>query len=474
MSLLKMQEVATELSVVSRVRAERDFLDFVRQAWHVVEPGAPFVPGKHIEAIAEHLEAIAAGDIRKLLINIPPRSAKSLLCSVFFPAWMWVTRPARRFLTSSYAMELSTRDAVKTRRLLGSQWFLERWGGVFSFTGDQNRKTRYENDKSGHRIASSVGAAATGEGGDILIVDDPHSALDTFSQDKMRTAVSWFDEVWSTRQNDPKTSCQIVIMQRLSESDLSQHIVDQGGWDHLMIPMRYDEKRVISTTLGWEDWREKDGELMWPERIDDDAVNDMEKRLGGFGAAGQLQQSPIPRGGGMFKREWFRVVDVCPQTTQAVRYWDRAGSLDGDWTAGVKMAKLEDGRFCVVDVIRFKGTASAVENAIRNAASQDGAEVPQVLEEDPGQAGKKEIEYLTRALAGCNLKAVRVSKNKEVRASPLSSQAEAGNLLVLKGGWNTDYIDEMASFPRGKYDDQVDGTSGAFGELVTGNPLWIG
>ena len=161
------------LDEIDRELAGRRLAEFVRQAWGVVEPSTPFVPGWHIDAIIEHLEAVSHGQIRNLLINVPPRHMKSLLVSVFWPAWEWIRWPERRWLYSSYAATLSIRDSVKCRRLIESPWYQSGWGDRFALTSDQNTKGRFDNSRSGYRLSTSVGGAATGEGGDRVVCDDP-------------------------------------------------------------------------------------------------------------------------------------------------------------------------------------------------------------------------------------------------------------------------------------------------------------
>ena len=170
-----------------RRRASASLYEFVKQSWHVVEPSAKFVGSWHIEEICEHLEAISSGDIKKLLINIPPRHSKSTIVSVMWPMWEWLTDPAQKFLCASYSGNLSIRDNLKARRLIQSPWYQERWGQMFKLSGDQNAKQRFENDKTGYRIATSVGGTATGEGGSRLILDDPHAAQEAQS-DAIREA----------------------------------------------------------------------------------------------------------------------------------------------------------------------------------------------------------------------------------------------------------------------------------------------
>jgi predicted phage terminase large subunit-like protein len=290
-----------------RRAASGSLYEFVRQAWPIVEPGIQFIASWHIEAICEHLEAISAGELRKLLINIPPRHSKSTIVSVMFPMWEWLAQPEQKYLCASYSGNLSIRDNLKARRLIQSPWYQERWGHMFTLAGDQNAKQRFENDKTGYRLATSVGGTATGEGGSRLILDDPHSAQEAQSDTMRETALEWFDVVWSTRLNDPKRDAMITIMQRLHERDISGHIIDDiGGWEHLMIPAEWDGKRR-KTTLGTYDPRTKVGELICPERFGPREVTELKQLLGVYGTAGQLQQDPQPAQGGILKTKHIQL-----------------------------------------------------------------------------------------------------------------------------------------------------------------------
>jgi predicted phage terminase large subunit-like protein len=290
-----------------RRKAEGSLYEFVKQSWHVVEPGIPFIHSWHIEAICEHLEAVSAGEIRRLLINIPPRHSKSTIVSVMFPAWEWVARPEEKFLCASYSGTLSTRDNLKTRRLIQSPWYTERWGHMFSLAGDQNAKQRFENDKTGYRIATSVGGTATGEGGSRLLLDDPHGAQSAQSEAMRETDLEWFSMVWSTRLNNPKTDAMITVMQRLHERDISGHILEEvGGWEHICIPAEYDGKRR-TTVLGNYDPRTVKGELICPERFGVAEITALKQSLGVYGASGQLQQDPTPSEGGILKTACFQM-----------------------------------------------------------------------------------------------------------------------------------------------------------------------
>lgn len=289
-----------------RRRAEASLYEFVKQAWHVVEPGIPFIESWHIQEICEHLEAITSGDIRRLLINIPPRHSKSTIVSVMFPCWEWIADPEHKYLCASYAGSLSIRDNLKARRLIQSPWYQERWGHVFALSGDQNAKQRFENDRTGYRLATSVGGAATGEGGSRLINDDPHSAQAAQSDVIRASDLEWFDIVWSTRLNNPKTDAMITVMQRLHDKDISGHILqDIKGWEHLCIPAEWDGKSR-RTVLGPYDPRKVKGELICPERFGPAEITSLKQLLGEYGSSGQLQQDPVPVAGGLLKVDRFQ------------------------------------------------------------------------------------------------------------------------------------------------------------------------
>jgi predicted phage terminase large subunit-like protein len=272
----------------------------------VLEPATPFVAGWHLDAICEHLESVSRGEIRNLLINVPPRHMKSLAVCVFWPAWEWISHPERRWLFASYALSLSERDSLKCRRLIESPWYQQHWGNRFQLCGDQNTKLRYENDKTGHRIASSVDGSATGEGGDRVVVDDPHNVIDRESDAERARTLIWWDETMSTRLNDPKNGAKVIVMQRIHEKDLSGHVLAQGGYDHLCLPAEFEPSRRCVTRIPWHDPRQQQNDLLWLPRIGPAELAEYKTRLGPEGYAGQFQQRPAPAGGARFKAEWFR------------------------------------------------------------------------------------------------------------------------------------------------------------------------
>jgi hypothetical protein len=198
-------------------------------AWPLLEPGRRFVHGRHIAAIASALEAVADGRLRRLIVSIPPRSAKSTLVSVAFPAWLWARRPQARILSGAHSASLAVRDAVRMRRLIESPWYQKAWGDRFKMPGDQNAKLRMENDHTGHRIAFGVTSGVTGEGGDVIILDDPNTADDMFSEaGRLAVQEAWGQQI-STRLNDPEKSAVVLVQQRVHEGDLTGHLMAKCG-----------------------------------------------------------------------------------------------------------------------------------------------------------------------------------------------------------------------------------------------------
>jgi predicted phage terminase large subunit-like protein len=244
------------------------------------------------------------------------------------------------------------------------------------------------------------------------------------------------------------------------------------GYETLVLPMEFERDRRCVTSIGFSDPREKDGDLLFPQRFPREIVERDKQAMGSYAVAGQFQQRPAPREGGMFKRAWFEIVDAVPANVKRVRRWDLAatsfsGSNDPDWTVGVRMARAPDGIFYVEDVVRLRGSAAEVERAIKNTATQDGKAVAIRLPQDPGQAGKAQAAAYIRLLAGFDVRAQPETGAKQVRARPLEAQAEAGNVKLLRGAWNDAFIAELCDFPSGDHDDQVDAAANALSDLVS-------
>lgn len=465
-----------------RRNASASLYEFVKQSWGVVEPGVPFIGSWHIETICEHLEAVSAGDIQRLLINIPPRHSKSTIVSVMWPMWEWLTDPAQKFLCASYSGNLSIRDNLKARRLVQSPWYQERWGHMFKLAGDQNAKQRFENDETGYRIATSVGGTATGEGGSRLILDDPHGAQAAQSDTIRESDLEWFDVVWSTRLNNPKTDAMVTVMQRLHERDISGHILeDIGGWEHIKIPAEYDGVKR-TTVLGSYDPRTEIGELICPERFGPEEITRLKQLLGTYGASGQLQQDPTPSEGGILKTKFFNLWPAdkaLPQFEYILQSYDCAFTekTSGDPTActvwaifthgGDRNAMLIDAwdehlsypdlRTRAIKDWQTEYGGTSVKDGLRRARRPD-----RVLVEAKA-SGQSLIQDLRLA------KVPVVSYNpgmadKVSRAHQAAPTLELGLLWIPESGknrghpvsWASGFLKQVAKFPVADHDDYVD------------------
>lgn len=445
---------------------------FIREAWHVLEPTQKYVHGWHVDAIADHLTAVTNGEINRLLINVPPGSSKSLITSVMWPAWEWgpVGRRSLRYLATAFNDGPVKRDTRKTRDLILSDWYQRLWPEVRMVrTGE----TSFANSDTGTREGVPF-PSLTSQRGDRLIIDDPHSTETAESETERANTTRRFREGATNRLNDQERSAIVVIMQRLHEEDVSG-VINSLGMDyvHLMLPMEFEPERRCSTSIGFTDPRKSEGDLLDPIRFPPSAVEKLKRDMGSYAWAGQYQQRPAPRSGGMFQRSDFEVVDVLPAGQgKWVRAWDFAASevkpgRRPDWTVGLKMVLIGD-IFYVVDVERGQWKPSKVEEVLLNTASQDGADVAVRIPEDPGAAGKSDAATKIKLLKGYTVTAVRPTGEKSVRARPASAQAEAGNVKLVRGDWNTPFLDEVCTFPAGSNDDQVDAFADALNELALG------
>lgn len=326
--------------------------DYCKQAWHLIEPGESMKWNWHHEAKCEHLQAVSMGQIKRLVLNEPPRHGKSSIAAVLWPSWEWHYLPWSRWISSSFVDTLATRDTVRARRIMLSGWYRKRWGHVFTMTGDQNQKTRYENDKTGFRIGTSVGASIIGEGGDRILVDDALDPRGMVNDNERERVNEYFTRTLSTRKSNPERTAIVVVAQRLHARDLPGILMEMGGWEKLVLPTEYeppvavmvpdwpsgngdtrtnghsapttppqtvaDQYRGTSehikmitppkhrTVLGFEDPRTKPGELLWPDMYGPVAVADEKRILGSFGFAAQHQQRPAPAEGGVYKKVYWR------------------------------------------------------------------------------------------------------------------------------------------------------------------------
>lgn len=337
----------TDEQLEEKALCENSFYYFLERAWPIIEPGQQFIPGWHAEAICEHLEALYYLEITRLIINCPPRIGKSNICCVAFAAWIWANDPHLSFLYSAYASSLSIRDSIKCRRLIQSDWYQSLWGSSVQLMADVNNKLRFDNTNGGYRIASSVGGSNTGHGGHFEICDDPNNVLEAESALIREGTNDWHDFVMSTRYAGTIDQFRrLVIQQRVHERDVSGNILSKNDdrWIHLRLPMKYEASyKCMTIPLPmvdgevWEDPREKEGDLLWPQGISEERYKEIVQkdfRNDSYREAGQMQQRPSPAGGGILKTEWFKYWEDLkyPSFNYILQSWDTAlvGKRPGD------------------------------------------------------------------------------------------------------------------------------------------------
>ena len=489
-----------QLLDLDRAEYEDSLYLFLTHAWRYID-SSPWTDGWPIEAVAEHLQAVVDGDIKRLIINIPPRCGKSSITSVAFPAWTWAqsyrsstSGPGVQFLHASYAQQLTLRDSVKCRRLIESPWYQSMWGDRFDLNSDQNTKSRFSNDKGGERLITSVGAAVTGEGGSIIVVDDPNAASEAFSEATIETTKEWWDGTMSTRLNDPKTGAFVIIQQRLAEDDLTGHILEKerDDWTHLMLPMRYEPERSFVSGIGWKDPREEAGDLLWPERFGDKEVTKLERALGPFSAAGQLQQRPEPAGGGVIKRDWWQLWEDAsfPPMDYVVASLDTAyttkttndfsalsiwGVFTSETTAQASRILDADGRPMYIE----RSYMDAAPKVMLMHAWQERLEIHELVEKVAKTCRSLKVDVLlieNKAAGHSVAQEIRRLYNHErfgVQLHDPKSQDKLSRLysiqhLFAEGmiyapdrSWAEALITQVGQFPKGKHDDLVDTVSQA-------------
>jgi predicted phage terminase large subunit-like protein len=504
---------ATLRDIEKRI-CEESLHEFIRRAWHIVEPGQAFVDNWHIEYVCDHLMAITDGytlengkTYNRLLVNVPPGMMKSLVVNVFWPAWEWgpCNMPHLRYICAAHQQNLAIRDSTKMRRLITSEWYQSHW--PVKLTGDQNAKTKFENTATGFREAIAAGSI-TGSRGDRVLIDDPHSVEGANSEAMRASTIEWFTEAVPTRLNNPRESAIVIIMQRLHEEDVSGVVLDRKGfvgtYDHICLPMRYEKWRAgTQTWLGYEDPRTEEGELLFPERFPLDVVDDLEGKLGPYATAGQHQQAPTPRGGGIIKDSWWQLYDRddFPPIEFVVASLDTAYSSKadarGDFSAmtvwgvfsgdATKTATRSVDRYGKTYAAPIQSYYSPELNAVprvilmhawserlelhelvqKVAKDCKNLKVDKILVEN--KAAGHSVAQELRRLFGYEDFAVQLYDPKSIdklgRLYSVQHLFAEGMIYAPDKEWAEMVIRQVSSFPRGKHDDLVDTVSMALRHL---------
>lgn len=429
---------------------DADYLSYLRDTL----PRTWTPDAAHIRLIAEHLDKVERGEIDRLAIHMPPRHGKSETVTYRFPV-RWLERnPTSNVLVTGYNERFARKFGRRCRNLARER-------GIVG--DDKTASDEWETVKGGLLMTRGVGSPPTGTGFNLIVIDDPVRRREDAESEGLREKVwDWYtDDLYSRLEPG---GAIVLIMTLWHEDDIGARAVasEPGRWTVLKLPALATD----DDALGREP-----GRALWSARYDEKALERirdvMRKTDGERGFEALYQQNPTPREGSFFKVGKLEIVEALPAKLRLARAWDKASSEGtGNYSAGVKMGADEEGIFYIADVVRGQWSTDVRNAAIRQTAQLDGKEVKIRGPQDPGAAGKSDAEAFVKLLAGFPVRTAPVSGDKTLRADPFSAQVNAGNVKLLKGDWNKDFIEELRQFPAGKNDDQVDAAADAFEELL--------
>lgn len=494
-SLLPIMErrLASEIEMrrQRRLQGQRGgLIEFVRYFWKVLEPQTHLVDGWPLEAICLHLEAVTFGEIKRLLMNVPPGFMKSLLTDVFWPAWEWgaMDMPHLRYVAFSYSAALTERDNGKFRDLILSPEYQEMWGHRFDLR--KIGETKVTNDKTGSKLATSVGGIGTGERGDRVIVDDPHNVKEGESEVVRSETVRWFREALSNRLNDMDESAIVIIMQRVHEDDVSGVILRENeAFDYvqLRIQMEYETGWHCETSIGWADPRTEENDLAWPERFSEATVDRIKFTVGPYAYAAQYRQSPEPRGGGILKRDYWQVwdKDEFPQFDYILVSADTAFTEkeENDPTGCTVWGLFREGKYDYPKVMllwawrkhlelhgqpiaKLPGESDAAHQRrsqpswgivewLMHTCRRFKADKLLIESKASGKDAQNAIQRL-HAFEGYGVQLTNPDGDKTARMHAVEPILATGLVFAPDREWADMVIDEAASAPKGRYKDLTD------------------
>ncbi len=441
--------------------AEQDAVRLSLEEWanRVLAP-IGLSPAAHHKFLIAELEAISRGDADRLMVLMPPGSAKSTYASVLFPAWWFARHPASSVIAASHTADLASYFGRQVRNLI-AEYSTDLGYGL---ANDNRSAARWQTTRRGTYFAAGVRGPITGRRADLVIIDDP------VKSNAEADSATFRDNVWNWYRADLVTRLKpggrvVLIMTRWHEDDLGGRLLAQneGEWRLVRFPALAEANDPLGRGIG---------DPLWPEWEDAAALARKREMVGDRVWSSLFQQSPRPSGGGLFRVKDIAILEEVPANTERiVRAWDLAataqyGGNDPDWTVGLKLQRDAFGRFAVLDIVRLRGSPGMIDDAIVRTAALDGRNVTIGLPEDPGAGGKYMVSHITSRLAGYRVASSREAGNKISRAGPVAAQAEAGNLGICHASWNRCFLEELGGFPYAKKDDQVDALSRAFAMLI--------
>jgi predicted phage terminase large subunit-like protein len=452
------------------VAARTDFLTFVQRIYLALNPGTPFVPNWHIDALALKLERVRQGQCKRLIINLPPRSLKSTVCSVGFPAFVLGNDPTKRIIVASYGAELATKLSNDFREVVGSDWYRQSFPEM-RLSGLKNTESEVWTSKRGYRLAASVDGNLIGRGADFIIVDDPLKPADARSDKRRKRTNEWFVNSVLTRLDDKRNGAIIVVMQRLHPEDLTGMLLQRSDeWEVLVLPAIAEQEEVIQIGRDLYHIRQA-GDLLHPER---ETLADHHKLRAALGLdyEAQYQQRPVPPDGNLIKRDWVKRYQTLPARTsaiQVVQSWDAASKVgaQNSYSVGTTWHVVDNRDWYLVDVVRGRFDYPTLK---QQAIAQAERHQPTViLIEDVG-VGTALLQELGKL--GLRAIGVKVEHNKQIRMSIQAATFQAGHVFFPEEApWLGELERELFSFPDSIHNDQIDSISQALAHKLY-NVAW--
>ena len=446
-----------------------DLYTFIQRSFLVLNPQTAFLHNWHLQLIAAKLEACRKGKIKRLIVNLPPRNMKSIAASVAFAAWVLGHDPSTRIICASYGQDLSAKHALDTRIVMEDPFYREVFAGT-RISAKKQLTSDFMTTHNGGRMATSVGGVLTGRGADYLIIDDPLKPDEAVSDVRRKNVNDWFDHSLLSRLDNKETGVIIVIMQRLHLDDLVGHLLEQGGWELLSLPAIAveDETHRIVTPFGVRTHVRRIGEALHPQRESLQSLAAMRRAMGEYVFAGQYQQDPVPLGGGMVKLDWFKVYGPgdLPSGGTIVQSWDTASKESelADYSVCTTWLVCDKNLY-LLDVFRERLDYPKLKRAVREMA--DKFKPATILIEDKASGIQLIQELKSEGLFA--VKGVKPDGDKLMRLHAQTAAIENGFVhLPKEAPWRLDYLAELTSFPKAKYDDQVDSTSQALAWIKQG------
>lgn len=412
-----------------------DLNAFIEKCFYTLEPNAEYLDNWHLHEIVRKLEAVESGQVKRLVINMPPRYLKSIFVSVGWSAWLLGKMPSRKIISVSHSNNLSIKHSLDVRKIMQSAWYKKNFPN-FEFTPDQNEKHKFMSGNFGFRIASSVHSNITGEGADFIIVDDPQTPEQAFCADARKNVLRWFDQTLSTRLNNKKKGAIIVVAQRLHEDDLSGNLLKRGTWEHLCLPAVNDN-----------------GQLLHEEREGWEEIKRIKTDLGEYGFAAQYLQKPLSLDAGLVKPQWLKYYEALPEGL-VYQSWDTAikTGVANDYSVCITFVETAGGYY-VADIFRDKLEYPELKRRINLLAAKWNP--VGILVEDKA-SGQSLLQDLRRE-SKLPLIAQMPKNDKLQRLAAVTPLIEAGRLFLTKSLSAASLLElELCSFPDCQHDDMVD------------------